>query len=348
MVVRVVGINTAEAYFLVAAALADNDESGPLYVAEEDIENGLSGRVRKTAVLSLDTSAGSTSDPVYLSASVAGSISLTSSDEQIGWVGTVATEGVILVESNALGGGTSATVGNLYEQTASMSWGSAIASGSAASGSEVIEDGNLGLGLLIEGGTAVGRGDDGLYLAISGDAGGSTEVGWFIVSSATGNEVTRGADLPRLTFLWSASTLATVKHFIGLTEESIGGVTVLADDPTATYLGFQFSSNRSDTNWQLVHNVNGGTQTIVDTGVAAAVDTVMFFEFEYLTSTSVKFSLRDHTYTNVLYTLTTTVQPAATVPLHLGALSTWGGGAIEEVHRFYKANLLVKHRSAVT
>jgi hypothetical protein len=389
MVVRVVGINTAEAYFLVAAALADNSEEGPLYTAEEDIEAGLSGRVRKQAVLTLDTSAGSQQDPVYLSASVAGSITLTLTGEQVGWVGTVSATGACLIDpaSNAGAGGAhaagdgsdhadvatntthitsdgsahadvatntlkvSASIDQLFQQKSSFQWGESYPGYplTPSTGGLFKYTGFGGVGTFPKG-KGGGADTDGKYLIGGIDIpGGEAEAGWAAAAPGGEGGLTSGRQLPRLCLKGSVESLLTCKHFIGLSVEDPDTVMVAADDPTATYIGFQFSSARGDTTWQLVHNINGGTQTIVDTLITASAGAVLYFEFEYLTASSVKFSIKSSTYTTTLYTLTTTVQPASSVEWLFAMLnSKWTGTGTIDINHWHSSVLVSKNLSAVT
>jgi len=71
------------------------------------------------------------------------------------------------------------------------------------------------------------------------------------------------------------------------------------DTITDDAVGFQFSTNRGDTNWQLITN-NGGTQTTTDSGLAFSNSQIYVMEIELLgVGTSVRFRISDENF-NVL------------------------------------------------
>ena len=118
--VRVLGLAAGGAYYTVVAAIADGTQTGRLLVAVADIPADGHGWAKKEAVLTLDTSAATLGDPVYLSASVAGALTLTESPEQVGWAADVATAGQVSTDPVAASASTpgawsslsSFTVGN--------------------------------------------------------------------------------------------------------------------------------------------------------------------------------------------------------------------------------------------
>lgn len=96
--------------------------------------------------------------------------------------------------------------------------------------------------------------------------------------------------------------ITDIRMFVGLVDSdtvSEGGVD--SDDPSRGYIGFQFSSARPDTNWQLIRkSSSGGTQTIVDTGIAGATG-ALAFDQNWTSSTTVELSILNATTREALY-----------------------------------------------
>ena len=91
---------------------------------------------------------------------------------------------------------------------------------------------------------------------------------------------------------------ANIRYFFGwcaLNQTSFNDNDTITDDA----VGFQFSTNRGDTNWQLITN-DGGTQTTTDSGLAFSNSQVYVMEIEFSgVGTSVRFRISDENF-NVL------------------------------------------------
>lgn len=95
----------------------------------------------------------------------------------------------------------------------------------------------------------------------------------------------------------SIDSVADIRVFVGGTTQ-IAFLSGDGDDPATSYVGFQFSSGRPDTNWQFVRrdqSAGGPSQTIVDTGVVAAADVLLQFIVRRLTSGIAQVEIRDDT-----------------------------------------------------
>jgi hypothetical protein len=132
-IVAIDTLSNAEAHLNVKKALADGThlQTGLLYIATQkaptyaSTDRGNKGDKFwgvRTAVIAMDTSAGTRGDPVYLSTAVAGGVTLTKPADllvrQVGQVlvaATVANGGYILVDLDNYGtGGLASAVGNQY------------------------------------------------------------------------------------------------------------------------------------------------------------------------------------------------------------------------------------------
>lgn len=69
----------------------------------------------------------------------------------------------------------------------------------------------------------------------------------------------------------------SIRTFVGLGNQTIATM-VGADAPTGHHIGFQYSTNRSDTNWQFEMR-DGTTQNVVNTGVAFTANKVYDLSF---------------------------------------------------------------------
>jgi hypothetical protein len=233
-----------------------------------------------------------------------------------------------------------ATLDSLFERQASAQWGEATASEDGGGTADM-----AGTGLFPATGNTLTVNDqdtdaDGVYVA---GAPNTAANGGTFIEQDNGQEMTQGRLRPRLSVKGSISVLTDIRQFAGLSD-STGVVT--ADAPSANYIGFQFSSSRGDTNWQLVYD-NATSQVRVDTGIAAAAGTVLFFEINYLTSTSAQVIIRDNTYSNILYTNTVTVPIADTTPLvQVLFLGRNDGAAFREINRSYHVLLMNRNQTA--
>jgi len=125
-----------------------------------------------------------------------------------------------------------------------------------------------------------------------------------------------------------------IRFFFGLTTQA--GNTINANDTIAgDSVGFQFSSSRGDSNWQLITN-NGGTQTTTDSGLAFSTSQIYIMEIEWSgVGTSVRFRISDQNF-NVLMgdTTVTSNLPAVTSDLSpISSLQTLATAA--KTSRFY-------------
>ena len=106
-----------------------------------------------------------------------------------------------------------------------------------------------------------------------------------------------------------------IRVFFGMTTAM--GNTINANDTIAQdAVGFQFSSSRGDTTWQLITN-NAGTQTTTDSGLAFSTGQIYIVEMEWSgVGTSVRFRISDENF-NVLMndTVVTSNLPAVTSDL---------------------------------
>lgn len=102
--VRVQSAN--DGLFTVIKALGDGSQSGKLMVAT--IASDVNGilLVGDTDQVTMDTSAGALGDTVYVSSSVAGELTLTSTLEPVGWISEVGTAGKALIDPAAVGAST--------------------------------------------------------------------------------------------------------------------------------------------------------------------------------------------------------------------------------------------------
>jgi len=104
---------------------------------------------------------------------------------------------------------------------------------------------------------------------------------------------------------------ANIRYFAGWSVKSqndFNDTDTIADDS----VGFQFSTNRGDSNWQLITN-NGGTQTTTDSGLAFSNSQIYIMEIEFTSlGTSVRFRISDENF-NILMndTFVTSNLPAA-------------------------------------
>lgn len=112
-VVRITGTTSGGAYFTVAPAIADGVQSGLLAVAATSANSGDRVWFQEATTVPFDTSAGAAGDDVYLSDTVAGTLTLSSTIEPVGWVSEAAVAGRVLVVPAAQssgGGGVSPTL----------------------------------------------------------------------------------------------------------------------------------------------------------------------------------------------------------------------------------------------
>ncbi len=98
----------------------------------------------------------------------------------------------------------------------------------------------------------------------------------------------RVSDNPRMrAVVRPVNAVADARIFIGLSDQSLATM-VGADDPVGNYAGFQFSTDRPDTNWKCISKDNS-VQEISDSGVAPGANTLVVLEVEIVSGTHVKF-----------------------------------------------------------
>ena len=125
-----------------------------------------------------------------------------------------------------------------------------------------------------------------------------------------------------------------IRAFVGWTTESYNAIN---DNDTigGDAVGFQFSSSRGDTTWQLITN-NGGTQTTTDSGLAFVTSQIYIVEMEWSgVGTSVRFRISDQNFNALMQdTVVTSNLPAVTSDLSpLNSLQTLATAA--KTCRFY-------------
>lgn len=129
----------------------------------------------------------------------------------------------------------------------------------------------------------------------------------------------------------SVNINAAHRFFAGLTIPASAGTELSADNSGVANLGLQYSTVRGDTKWQFIHS-DGTTQTVVDTGVTFAVNTVLHFGIFVGSTSSVTFTLWDadgvvlktSTFTTGLPGATVGIAPLAGVRTTANVLKDWG------------------------
>ena len=125
-----------------------------------------------------------------------------------------------------------------------------------------------------------------------------------------------------------------IRIFVGMTTEAYNAVN---DNDTigGDAVGFQFSTNRSDTNWQLITN-DGGTQTTTDSGLAFSTSQVYITEMEFSgVGTSVRFRISDENFNPLMgdTTVTSNIPDVASDLSPMNSLQTLATAA--KTSRFY-------------
>ena len=141
----------------------------------------------------------------------------------------------------------------------------------------------------IDVGSAVGV-DNGAYFEQTGNA-----FPGAVIFSTSGHQYPPHANPFFITKLRVVDS-TDIRYFVGwttLNHVAFNGNDTLTDDA----VGFQFSTNRSDTNWQLITN-DGGTQTTTDSGLAFSTSQIYIMEIEFSSlGTSVRFRISDENFT---------------------------------------------------
>lgn len=102
-VVRVSGTTDGGAYFSIAPALGDGTNDGPVGVAATQASAGDRVWFKWSGLIDLDTSSATKGDPVYLSDTVAGAVTLTPTAEAVAEVAFVASSGAAYLTSASKG-----------------------------------------------------------------------------------------------------------------------------------------------------------------------------------------------------------------------------------------------------
>jgi hypothetical protein len=105
----------------------------------------------------------------------------------------------------------------------------------------------------------------GAYCLIGTDAGLNSDAGF----RSTTHRVNDTNNLAKLLIEGGMFDTTDIRAFFGFTGGATIATTMAADSPNLAIVGFQFSTSRGDTNWQLIHG-SGGAPTVVNTGVAVA------------------------------------------------------------------------------
>ena len=181
-----------------------------------------------------------------------------------------------------------------------------------------------------DGSSSYNADSDGLYFEQSS----GTSIG----NEATLYNTTKEELYPQYDPLWISKFRimdnTDIRIFAGMTTESHNAV---CDNDTigGDAVGFQFSTNRGDTNWQLVTN-NGGTQTTTNSGLAFVTSQIYIMEMEWSgVGTSVRFRISDQNFNALMQdTVVTSNLPAVTSDLSpMNALHTLATAA--KTCRFY-------------
>jgi hypothetical protein len=111
------------------------------------------------------------------------------------------------------------------------------------------------------------------------------------------------------------TSTTSIRFFAGWT--STDGETMLSsDDPAAHYVGVQFSTNRSDANWQFVSK-DGTTQNLVNTGIPVGTDAIQLRITVDNTVPNIKVELLNSAFEPTASTTFTTNLPGSTTELRM-------------------------------
>lgn len=136
--------------------------------------------------------------------------------------------------------------------------------------------------------------------------------------SLNAENVVRLDQKPALTFRFrTGSSLAVCRIFVGLTDGAMVNE-LNSDTNAANKIGLQFSTARPDTNFQFVRR-DATTQTLVDTGVAPTVSTTYHLTVVAASATSVTVTLRSASGASLATATYTTLLPASTAGMQVGA-----------------------------
>ena len=107
------------------------------------------------------------------------------------------------------------------------------------------------------------------------------------------------------------------RHFVGVTDQTMA-VSVGADNPAGSRIGFAMSTNLAETNWMFTTR-NGTAETRVDTGVVFAVNNLYdFYIFISAGSTTVSWRIDNLSTGSITEGSTTSTLPAAATYMRAG------------------------------
>jgi hypothetical protein len=126
-------------------------------------------------------------------------------------------------------------------------------------------------------------------------------------------------------------TTTSVRMFIGLSDQSLATM-VGADSPAAgNFIGLQFSTPRSDANWQTLRRAT--TTTVGNTGVA--VDALAHYLVIWTRPSIAEFALYNSSFTQQYYTALATQLPAAATDLALICAVETQTSAARQIDTYY-------------
>ena len=128
---RIVSTKHDGAYHECAKAIADGTQpTTALLFGWHDVDDQVLVIASESYLFTMDTSTGALGDPVYLSDTTAGALTLSVTSEQVGWVQYIgnATAGLVWISIEARGSGVGATL-NGYRPDVDLAWESTIISG---------------------------------------------------------------------------------------------------------------------------------------------------------------------------------------------------------------------------
>lgn len=123
--------------------------------------------------------------------------------------------------------------------------------------------------------------------------------------------------------------------FCGFTSTA-SETTVGSDDPSATYLGLQFSSGRPDTNFQIAHKgFTGVSQTLLDTSIA--VDTAShYFEVEMTSATTAVVTLYNSSFVSQYSTTISGITLSGSTGLRMTTAIINLAASLKTLYFYYK------------
>ena len=105
------------------------------------------------------------------------------------------------------------------------------------------------------------------------------------------------------------------RFFCGLSSSATSATVLGTDAPNTAHIGLSYSTDRSDTNWQITRDSAAGSPTTADTGVAVSTN-VVHLVLDGTTASQVTVRLLDNTFTQLFTATYTTDLPPGTNSLH--------------------------------